>query len=428
VNDKNEFDLTPPDYGIYVLGTDPNKARNQFVVNYPGTWELYARPVVARTEPALVPSRQDNADGTVAAKIGSIDVRQTSLTTRHGEHVSGAQFDGASMDDALGEAVRVRIIEGFSSEAAPDVTMFGLTMAEGAAILGEARVYPDGSWLAEVPPYVPMHLQPIDRYDMAIRSQTTWIQGMPGESRVCGGCHEDRTSGVRPSDQQVTAATGSGPQKFNVAISERTEYPWYKANAGFETNEIQALLNQRCVQCHNATTNGDKPQEFYTITMNDEATGEMTSYMIPRLDLTDTPITVTYDRRTATYPMSYVSIFYPAALDMEMDGAMIEGTLPPRWAIPSDARHSKMIEKLNVTAESDPSDYAWELGTEIAADENKGTVAGGVHVDHAAVAGLTRDELVKLIRAIDMGGQFYGRQNTSFQPYTNDPVGGGTQY
>jgi hypothetical protein len=35
---------------------------------------------------------------------------------------------------------------------------------------------------------------------------------------------------------------------------------------------------------------------------------------------------------------------------------------------------------------------------------------------------------VKLIRVIDMGGQYYSRQNTDFQPYANDPLGGGTQY
>src|SRR6185369_12181247 len=138
---------------------------------------------------------------------------ETSLTTRHGEHVSGAEFQDTTMDEALSQAVRVRIIEGFSSEAAPGATMFGLTMAEGAAILGEARVNSDGSWMAEVPPYVPMHLQPVDRYDMAIRSQTTWIQGMPGESRVCGGCHEDRNSAVHPTDQQLTIAAGKDPQK-----------------------------------------------------------------------------------------------------------------------------------------------------------------------------------------------------------------------
>jgi len=30
---------------------------------------------------------------------------------------------------------------------------------------------------------------------------------------------------------------------------------------------------------------------------------------------------------------------------------------------------------------------------------------------------LTREERVMLIRAIDMGGQYYARQNTGFQPY-----------
>jgi hypothetical protein len=284
-----------------------------------------------------------------------------------------------------------------------------------------------------VPPYVPMHLQPIDRYDMAIRSQTTWIQGMPGESRVCGGCHEDRTSTVRPTDQQLTIAAGKDPERYNLPITERVEYPWAYANDAGNVNEIQGILNARCVSCHNTTTNGNGPQEFYTLTMTDAVTGEMeATYMIPRLDLSDTPITVTYDNEVATYPSSYVSLFYPAALAMEMgqDGTMVEGTIPPRWAIPSDARHSKLIEKLNITAEGDDTDYAWELGTPIEADENGGTVAGGVHEDHikAYAPEMTRDEVVKLIRAIDLGGQFYARQNTAFQPFTSDPVGGGTQY
>jgi hypothetical protein len=103
--------------------------------------------------------------------------------------------------------------------------------------------------------------------------------------------------------------------------------------------------------------------------------------------------------------------------------------VPPRWAVPSDARHSKMIEKLNITAESDVNDYAWALGTPIEPDDNGGTVAG-VHEDHIKqyAPQMTRDEVVKLIRTIDMGGQFYARQNTAFQPFTSDPVGGGTQY
>ena len=59
--------------------------------------------------------------------------------------------------------------------------------------------------------------------------------------------------------------------------------------------------------------------------------------------------------KTATYPMSYVSIFYPAPR-MEMGkGAKVMGTVPPKWGIPSDARHSSLIEKLNITSAFDGS-------------------------------------------------------------------------
>jgi hypothetical protein len=422
VNDQNEFDLTPPDYGIYLL--DQQTGENDKVLNYEDTWELYARPVVSRGEPPAVPSRQDNADGTVPAKIGSVDIRQTSLTTRHGEHVSGAEFDNTTMDDAFGEAVRVRIIEGFSSEGAPGATMFGLTMAEGAAILGEAKINSDGSWMAEVPPYVPMHLQPVDRYDMAIRSQTTWIQGMPGESRVCGGCHEDRNKANLPSEGSgvLTTAAGRGPEDFMKPVDSRTEYPWAKANdPKYEKNEIQKLLTAKCASCHNGTTNGDKPQEFYTLTMTNAVLGTMAEYKVARMDLTDTPVTVYYDRRVATWPSSYVSLFYPAAMSMEMGKVTVTGTVPSKWAVPSDARNSVLIEKLNVTSIKDSSVYAWPLD-EAFTDPD---VAGGKRTDHAKLAGLTRDELVKLIRAIDMGGQYYARQNSDFKPFSDgDPVSG----
>jgi hypothetical protein len=308
--------------------------------------------------------------------------------------------------------------------------MFGLTMAEGAAILGEATVESDGSWLADLPPYIPMHVQPIDEFDLSIRSQTTWMQGMPGEDRVCGGCHEDRNAANLPGGQALTIAAGRGAENFMQPIASRTEYPWAYANPNADgsanVNEIQSLLNAKCVSCHNGTTNGDKPQDFYTVTMSNAVEGTTAAYKIARMDLTDTPVTVYYDRKVASWPASYVSLFYPAALAMDMaKGAMVTGTVPPEWAIPSDARNSKLIEKLNVTSTLDAKTYAWPLGQPFT-DTN---VAGGTRTDHAAVAGLTRDEVVKLIRSIDMGGQYYARQNSDFKPFVDaDPVAGGQQY
>jgi len=51
-------------------------------------------------------------------------------------------------------------------------------------------------------------------------------------------------------------------------------------------------------------------------------------------------------------------------------------------------------------------------------------VKGGTRTMHPENVGgsLTRDERRALIRAFDMGGQFYSRQNTGFKAYTADPM------
>ena len=416
VNEISEAIATPPDYGLYRFV--PGQNRRELVLNHEDSWELYAKPVVVRSAPRELGSRQNTASASDPTLIGSLDVSRTSLTSKHGEHVSGAQFDDTPMDVALAQAVKVRVIEGFSSEAA-NQTMFGLTMAEGAALLGEAPVQADGSWLAQIPPYVPVHLQPVDEFDLAIRNQTTWIQGMPGEGRVCGGCHEDRTAAIVPGDQAQTIAAAKGAVNFMIPVKDRMEYPWAYADDSANPRELQKLFDQKCVSCHNETKNGDGPQEFYTITMTDQVSGDATVYQIPRLDLSDRPITVTYDRHTKPWPASYVSLFYPAAMEMEMGrGTEVTGTVPPKWAVPSDARHSALIEKLNIASSKTSTRYAWPLEQPFS-DSN---IRGETRTDHAAVAGLTRDETVMLIRAIDMGGQFYARQNTQFVAFSNDPV------
>jgi hypothetical protein len=413
VNDLDELSLSPPDFGLYIYNAQTR--RNELVINHEDSWELDGRPVLPHSEPPILSSVQTSDDASLATTFGSIDIKQTSLYSLHGNTVSGAQFDGTPLDEALRSATRVRIIEGFSSEGAPGVTMFGLTMAEGAALLGEAVVREDGSWLANIPPYVPVHMQPIDEFDLMIRNQTTWVQGMPGESRVCGGCHERRTETFDPGSGPLPLAAAD-PQNFNLPVSERTEYPWDNARAGAEANEIQALLTNRCASCHNETTNGNGPQETYTIAMTDEETGEETLYEVPRLDLSDRPITVTYDRDVQSWPASYVSLFYPAAMEMEMAmGAEVSmGAPPPVWARPSDARNSALIEKLNITALGDAGRTAWPL----AAPFSDAGIQGGTRSLHPENVGgtLTRDERVKLIRAIDLGGQFHSRQNSGFEP------------
>ena len=64
---------------------------------------------------------------------------------------------------------------------------------------------------------------------------------------------------------------------------------------------------------------------------------------------------------------------------------------------------------------------AWPLGEAFSKDIHGGTRT--LHPDDVGIE-LTREERMMLIRAIDMGGQFYARQNSGFEPFTNDPVQG----
>ncbi len=382
VNDLDELSGTPPNFGLYVF--DINTQRNQLVYDDPKTAELYAIPVVARKSPAIIYDVK-KPDPNVGAVIGSIDVTQTSLS----ENISGAQFKDTALADALKQAVGVRIIEGFSSEigAAP---MFGLTMHEGAAVLGEAKVYGDGSWQAKIPPYIPVHLQPIDKFGMSIRSQGLWIQGMPGETRACGGCHEDRTKEVVPrKGPGLTIAQQKTPENFMIPISSRHEYGWDKA--------LQPILDAKCKSCH---VPGGKAGDLASKTYQVVATakdGTQTTYTVPWLDFSGDSMTVSYDMGVYTFSKSYVSLYYPAQLSGGMArGLKVIGELPPIWMKPTSARNSVLIQTLNPTATDGSGELAWPGLAQHGKDQG---------------FTLTTEEIGAFIKSADLGGQWTSRQN-----------------
>jgi len=380
ITDQDELTETPPNFGIYVY--DETTKINQLVYDDPRSMELYAAPLISRDAPPLIYDVR-RPDYATPAKIGSIDVTQSSLK----ETIDGAQIAKlalAGTDGALGQAVAVRVIEGFSSEIGP-ARMFGLTMHEGAAILGEAPVYGDGSWEASVPPYIPMHLQAIDKFGMSIRSEGLWIQAMPGEDRRCGGCHESRISTITPrrgpgltiAQQKGSTDAKSPLYNFVKPVKDRAEFGWDKA--------IQPLLDSKCVSCHGSDSALAKKTYQVIATAKD---GTTTTYTIPWLDLSGTPMDIAYDMMTATYSRSYVSLYYPAQLKMGARGLTVVGELPPIWMQPTSARHSELIKKVNPKLADGTT--AWP---------------GATHGD------LTIDEVGKLIRSADLGGQWVSRQN-----------------
>ena len=403
VNDLSEQSITPPDFGVYVF--DPATRKNKLIYNDRTTWELNAIAVAPRVEPPLIRDIiGPNVDPGTPVRIGSVDITKTSLK----DVVKGAQFgdQGVPLAEALKQAVKVRVIEGFSSEGAKGVTMFGLTMDEGAAILGEADVNPDGSWLAEIPPYVPVHLQPIDKFGLSIRNQRLWI-----------GCHEQRSGIGAPSmGQNPTVAEQRQAQQFLAPIADRVELPWALKAADYPLTQkpkivIQDILDKKCVQCHSGGSNDPFAGRTYQMSATIPGTGAAQTFTIPYLDLSDAEIDVVYDRMPASYPKSYVSLFFPATMEMGMGVSQLGGEQPPLWAIPNNARESAMIKKLNVRA----ADGTFAYGNPTMHPEDKGVE-------------LTDAERLALIQSIDVGGQFYARQNTGFVPFANNPVAPGRKY
>jgi hypothetical protein len=390
VNERNELAETAPRFGIYLY--NPGSGKRQLVYQDPKLWSVYAIPATPRDEPAALPPINDGAyDADSPVTIGSFDVRSTSLV----ENVSGGQFQDVSLASALRQAQRVRVIEGFSSEIG-SVGQFGLTMHEGGAILGEPPVESDGSWRALIPPYLPVHLQPIDRFDLAIRNQLLWIQGMPGESRVCGGCHEDRAGDIAGRD---TIAQQKGPLDLVKPMADREELPWYGAVAG--STQVQSVFDAKCVSCHAGGAGDPFAGQFYTVTVTPEDGSAEQTYQIPILDLSSRALNASYENEAVTYPASYITLLYPSAM---MGETRVEGA-PIEWVIPGNARASRLIAKVNVNAvelngdnqlvPTSPAEWAFPTP---AHPEDKGV-------------SLTREERLILIRSVDLGAQYYSRRN-----------------
>jgi hypothetical protein len=379
-----EMAKSSPDFGIYVYDA---RTKERFpVLNEVGTWEIGAMPVIKRAEPAAL-KNQFTAQGTQSTLLGAINVYDSTL------------FPGI----AAGTVMKVRISEGFSSEEGfPN--MFGLTEFDGMARLGEVDVNKDGSFKALVPANTPVRMQLIDKYGLAVKapdgiaSEPVWIQGRPGEARVCGGCHEDRTKALSIAPgSSVLQATGAAA--FDYAGKTRlerksTDYtaasvmgvPWDKA--------LQPIFDAKCVSCHDGSAGAANPSYMVT-----DVT-DMTTFSFT-FNLSSTPVTVNTGEEMYTYSASHVSLLGPSMLFREKQ-IMVTGDAK-EYVTPGSAYDSVLIQMINPPARYpvvNLSDRAF----------------GASKLPHPLDVGgqeLTADEYYLLSLMADNGGQYFSRENGS---------------
>ena len=362
-------------FGVYLYDTE--RQQRHPVLDDPEMWDVFPRPLKTRTAPPVVASATDtNLGGQLL--IGSMNAYQSSLHTFN-----------------AGEVYGVRVMEGFSSEEGfPQ--RFGTTMFEGQANLGVARLSPDGSWLAKVPANVPLHLQSVDVFGMSLFTEPVWFSGRPNESRVCGGCHENRTA-TTVINPGLTQAFAVGPallkgdvprdqRKYTGAIdaAKQTGIAW--------NTTLQPIFDAKCVSCHgDSNIAGIAP---YTIT--DPVTGTSVSWTF-NLSGGPLPAELAEAAGGAQYSKSYFTLAGPDMEAVERGNLMIAGNYK-QYTNPEDARGSLVIKMLNPT-------QLYPAPTSVRA------FSTAAHMVAVGGSDLTSDEFYALILAIDMGVNYYAREN-----------------
>ncbi len=393
--ETNSMAKAPPDFGIYVFNSVSKTLTP--VVNNIGTWETNARPIVVRAEPTGLGSTF-NAQGTQSTLISALNV-----------------YDSTMFPSLTQGAVKmVRVTEGFSSEEGfPD--MFGLSEFDGQARLGEFALNADNSFKALIPANTPVRIQLIDKYGMAVPaagspggdnvSEPIWIQGRPGEARVCGGCHESRTEKIQiaPGSSTLQAIGAAQIDYAGLTRQERTSttytadkvmgVPWNLA--------IQPIFDQSCVDCHNGQPGLANPS--YTITdMTDMTTFSHT------FDLSSTPETINAGDMVYTYSASYISMLGPS-MAFEEKAITVTGDLSV-YINPGNASTSAVIQKINPPARYpmlDLTDRAYAGQPIHPAEISNYNGFNGADPKYQ----LTPDQYFLLEISADNGGQYYSREN-----------------
>ncbi len=363
-------------FGIYLYDTKSQTRKP--IWDDPEMWDVFARPLQSRPAPPEIPAAAPNTFDSSAFMIGSMNVYSSTI----------AKFEP-------GTVYGVRVMEGFSSEEGFPRT-FGNTMFEGHAQLGISKVQGDNSWLALVPPNIPIHLQAIDKFGMSLQNEPVWFSGRPGESSVCGGCHESRSRSqvINPG---VTEAFAVGPTQMMTrtprAQRQSTNYsrdniigvPWNLA--------LQPIFDAKCVSCHNGVAGA--ANRTYTLTGPNGATATWT------FDLRGGPASIAVGNTVLQgFSASYLSLVGPDPEALERGDIMISGDFKT-YTRPTDARNSELIRRLNPVQQ-----FPVNTGVRAFATTPHSVNAGG-----SGYTELTPDEFYRLILAIDMGANYLSREN-----------------
>jgi hypothetical protein len=201
--------------------------RRQPVFDDPDYHDIQAKAVVVRPRPdgRSSPVSDDRPNGVL-----------------YGLNVYDSDLTGRGWIEP-GQALRLRVLEGIprtmpahpSTEPATDTAPL-----LPRRLLGEIAVEQDGSFNVEVPANVPIELQLVDEYGLALRS-CSWIWVRNRETRGCIGCHED---GERTPENRFVKALAAPSIALTLPPDQRRTVEFGR--------DVQPIVTVRCSTsgCH----------------------------------------------------------------------------------------------------------------------------------------------------------------------------------
>lgn len=285
-----------PDWDIYRLRWEGNQLQSEdgqhagpvkleriAVASTPGMAEFNPRPVIVRPKEASVTHqkfalRNDGqkpvpVDGVLRlpsglpAEIECYDFPLLQSFLENFVPVGARDF----REDQLRYVRIVRQLPSSKADTAPvkDADPFSRPVAAGIhereEIVAEVPLEADGSFYVEVPSEVPLIMQGLNAERMAIVSMNRWFYLQPGEklsfsiprpiySTRCAGCHAaltgDKADAIGPVDATTSAsivmATWKGGDR-----TRRQPFRGQPLSVDFQTH-IQPILERRCISCHDA--------------------------------------------------------------------------------------------------------------------------------------------------------------------------------
>jgi hypothetical protein len=160
----------------------------------------------------------------------------------------GGQLSGSKPADVI-----------FSAPAICPVSLWGGSW-DVKEVLGEAKIFEDGSASFKVPARTPVYFEVLDSNGCMIAGMRSWSTLMPGETFSCLGCHENKTTA--PSSIN-TALAGKAQQldKLLGVEDQGFDYPKF----------VQPILDAKCKSCHSSSSHASGLDFTGTLSMHSQA-------------------------------------------------------------------------------------------------------------------------------------------------------------